>query len=285
MRPLFKLPGRSAIDALASFMDTYSIALLITDDIYRQGKYSAREAAVVATGFSTASVSILLIIARELGLMNDWNVFFLATLLVTFFVTAVTSRLWPLNSIPATHFTAARPSEPEREGSLISRAWRAGVGAAVSSKHWGLSVWDNFKAGIGMTLSVIPSIISLGLLGLLLAKYTPLFDVIGHFFYPFFRIFGVSQAVLGGTAVAVGLPDMFLPTILIAQAATPLLKFVVGVVSVSQILFFSASIPCLLGTSIPLKLREILVIWLERVILSVIVTIPIATFLGFADVL
>ena len=146
-------------------------------------------------------------------------------------------------------------------------------------------VWDNFRAGLNMAFSVIPSIMSVGLLGLVLAEFTPLFDWAGYIFYPFFKLFGVSQAMLAGKAAAVSLPEMFLPAILVAKTGTPLLKFVIAVVSISEILFFSASIPCVMGTDIPLKLRDILVIWFERVVLSIVITLPIAMLLGFADVI
>ena len=62
-----------------------------------------------------------------------------------------------------------------------------------------------------------------------------------------------------------------------------LLKFVIAVVSISEILFFSASIPCVMGTDIPLKLRDIVVIWFERVVLSILITVPIAWLLGLPD--
>jgi hypothetical protein len=40
-----------------------------------------------------------------------------------------------------------------------------------------------------------------------------------------------------------------------------------------------------MGTDIPIKLRDIIVIWFERVVLSIVLTIPIAMLLGFVDVL
>ena len=89
---------------------------------------------------------------------------------------------------------------------------------------------------------------------------------------------------MAGKAAAMSLPEMFLPALLIAKTATPLLKFVIAVVSISEILFFSASIPCILGTDIPIKLRDIIIIWFERVVLSIVITIPIAMMLGFKDV-
>ena len=284
MRPLFKTPGRSAIDAVASFVGSYSIALLITNGVYRQDKYSAREAAIVATGFSTVSATFLLIVAKTLGIMDHWTLYFWGAMFVTFAVTAVTARLWPLSWMPETYATGVRSEDPVREGSLMRRAWDAGVEVAENVPPLPQMVWKNFTAGLDMAFSVIPSIMSIGLLGLVLARYTPLFEWMGLMFVPIFELFGVSQASLGGTAAAVSLPEMFLPAILIAKTGTPLLKFVIAVVSISEILFFSASIPCILGTDIPIKLWEIVVIWFERVVLSILITIPIAMLLGFSDV-
>ena len=284
MRPVFKTPGRSAIDAVASFVGSYSIALIITNGVYRSGRYSAREAAIIATGFSTVSATFLLIVAKTLGLMDRWSMYFWVSLLVTFVVTALTARLWPLRSIPDTYFTGEKVEDPVRQGSIFQRAWEAGIETAEHTKPIFVLVWDNLKAGLNMAFAVIPSIMSVGLLGLVLATYTPLFNWFGYLFYPFFKVFGVSQALLGGKAAAVCLPEMFLPAMLIAGEGTALLKFVIAVVSISEILFFSASIPCVMGTDIPLSLRDILVIWFERVVLSVVITIPIAMLLGFSDV-
>lgn len=283
MRPLFRTPGRSAIDAVASFVGSYSIALIITNNMYRQGKYSAREAAIIATGFSTVSATFLLIVAKTLNIMEHWTLFFWVSLLVTFMATAVTARLWPLCSLPETYFGGKADPDPVYTGERFKRAWETGIKVAGSTDPLIKMCADNLKAGLNMAFAVIPSITSVGLLGLVLAEYTAVFDVLGYVFYPFFRVFGVSQSLLAGKAAAMSLPEMFLPALLIAKTATPLLKFVIAVVSISEILFFSASIPCLMGTDIPLKLRDVVVIWFERVVISIVITIPIAMALGFAD--
>ena len=38
-----------------------------------------------------------------------------------------------------------------------------------------------------------------------------------------------------------------------------------------------------MGTDIPLKMRDIVIIWFERVVFSIIITISIAMFLGLPD--
>ena len=42
------------------------------------------------------------------------------------------------------------------------------------------NVLDNLKDGMIMAMAILPSILSLGLLGLVLAKYTPVFDILGY---------------------------------------------------------------------------------------------------------
>ncbi len=79
MRPLWKTPGRSAIDAVASFVGSYSLALLITNRVYKEGKYTTKEAAIIATGFSTVSATFMIIIAKTLDIMHLWNVYFWTT--------------------------------------------------------------------------------------------------------------------------------------------------------------------------------------------------------------
>lgn len=283
MRPLFRTPGRSAIDAVASFVGSYSIALIITNGVYRSNRYTAREAAVIATGFSTVSMTFLLVVARTLGLMDHWTPYFFVAMLVTFAVTAITARLWPLCSIPDTYFGGAAAPEPPLEGGRLERAWQLGIRTADAQPNVFKLCGDNLWAGLKMAFAVIPAITSVGLLGLWLAEFTPVFDWFGYIFYPFFKVFGTAQPVLGGKAAAICLPEMFLPAILIKSSGTMLLKFVIAVVSISEILFFSASIPCIMGTDIPLKIRDILVIWFERVVLSIVITIPIGMWMGFSD--
>ena len=100
MRPVFKTPGRSAVDAVASFIGSYSLSLLITNRIYKEGGYTAREAAIISTGFSTVSATFMVVVASSLNLMGNWNMYFWTTLVVTFVVTAVTVHLPPLRNIP-----------------------------------------------------------------------------------------------------------------------------------------------------------------------------------------
>ena len=100
MKPIWRTPGSSAIDAVASFVGSYSIGLLITNRVYLQKQYSAREAVIIATGFSTVSAAFMVIVAKTLNLMEFWNVFFWSTL-----VLPLSSPLLPLVFRPSAFLT------------------------------------------------------------------------------------------------------------------------------------------------------------------------------------
>ena len=69
---------------------------------------------------------------------------------------------------------------------------------------------------------------------------------------------------------------MFLPATLVAGTDSMVLKFTVAVVCVSQIFFFSAMVPAVLATDIPLNMTKMVVIWFIRVVLTVVITVPVA---------
>lgn len=269
MRPIWKTPGRSAIDAVASFVGSYSLALLITNRVYLEGKYTKKEAVIIATGFSTVSATFMIIVAKTLGLMDMWNMYFWSTLVITFIVTAITVRIYPISKKSDEYVTENGDPEVIVTKNRFSVAFNEAMKVSHNSGTIMQNIWSNLKDGINMVSNILPTIMSIGLLGLLLATYTPIFDIIGYIFYPFTALMQLPEAMLTAKALAVGIAEMFLPAGIIANG--PMIsKYVVAVCSVSSILFFSASIPCILSTEIPVSIKELVIIWVERTILSII---------------
>lgn len=275
MKPIWKTPGRSAIDAVASFVGSYSLALLITDKVYQDGKYNGKEAAIIATGFSTVSATFMIVVARTLGIMDQWLLYFWLTLAITFIVTAITARIYPLSKKPSEYYLN-QPGDPEEQvvGNRFQTALNEGMTAFKNSPTVIESVTDNLKNGINLALSIGPLLMSIGVLGIVIAEYTPVFDVIGYIFYPFTLITRVPEPLLAAKAVSLSIAEMFLPALLVTESHI-ITKFLIAIVSVSEILFFSASIPCIMATKIPLTIKEYFIIWIERVVLSILIAAPI----------
>ena len=238
MKPLFKTPGKSAIDAIASFVGSYSVGLLITNKVYKEGQYSAKEAAIIATGFSTVSATFMIVVAKTLGLMEVWNTFFWSTLVITFVVTAISVRLPPIRSMDD---TKAQPETTDFPHSRWKQAMSEGLAVAQQAEPLSKLILKNAKDGL--------------------------------------LILQLPDPALVAKASATGLAEMFLPA-LIAAKSVFVVKYVVGVISISSILFFSASIPFILSTQIPISIKQILVVWYIRTVLTMILATPVAYFLA-----
>ena len=276
MEPIMKTPGKSAVDAVASFVGSYSLGLLITNRVYKQGMYNKREATIIATGFSTVSATFMIIVAKTLGLMPHWNLYFWITLVITFVVTAITAWLPPISN-ESTEYYNGQEGEQEVaiEGSRLKTAYAEAMKQNALTPSLVKNVWDNLKDGLEMTVGILPSILSIGFLGLIVANYTPFIDWLGYIFYPFIYIFPIADQALLAKASAISIVEMFLPSLLVTKAAMST-KFVVGVVSVSAIIFFSALVPCILATEIKIPVWKLIIIWFLRVALSLLITIPVA---------
>ena len=83
------------------------------------------------------------------------------------------------------------------------------------------------------------------------------------------------EALVAAQAVASSIAEMFLPAAFVVEASLATC-YVVSVVCISELLFFSAVIPCILSTKIPVNIPQILILWVERVILSVLLAGAVA---------
>jgi nucleoside recognition membrane protein YjiH len=275
MRPIWKTPGRSAVDAVASFVGSYSIGLLITNRVYKEGKYTQREAAIIATGFSTVSATFMIVVAKTLDLMPIWNYYFWLTLIVTFAVTAITVRMRPISKMSDDYYTSEGVPEEVIEGNRLKFAWKQAMQTAHHAPKLGKNILDNVKDGLLMAMAILPTIMSVGLLGLILVNHTPVFDYLGYLFYPLTALLQVPEPFLAAKAAAINLVDMFVPSLVVLETSLET-RFIIGSLSISAILFFSSLIPCILSTEIPIKISHMIAIWFLRTVLTLIIMTPIA---------
>lgn len=276
MRPIFKTPGKSAVDAVASFVGSYSLGLLITNRVYKDGMYNKKEAVIIATGFSTVSATFMVIVARTLDLMAHWNLFFWSTLIITFVVTAISAHLPPISRESEAYYN---DQEGQKESKVKGNYMKAAYDEAKKQSYQSLTLFKNIglnlKDGIEMTMAILPSILSIGFLGLILANFTPIIDWLSYIFYPFIYIFPIDDKPLLAKASMISIIEMFLPSLL-AVKATIEVKFVVAITSISAIIFFSALIPCILATDIKIPIWKLVVIWFIRVALTLLIAIPLS---------
>src|SRR5699024_10448939 len=119
-------------------------------------------------------------------LIDRSMLFFFCPLAVPIADTPTTVQIPPLRSIPDENNPTATPQPEEKVTNHRLRvAWKEAQEALLKTPSLVVNLWDNFRDGLLMSSAILPSILSVGLIGLLAAKLTPIFDWMGWIFVPF----------------------------------------------------------------------------------------------------
>ena len=269
---LFRLPGRAAIDATASFVAAASVGLLITIEQYRNGSYNAREAAAVATNFSVVSVPFAVLIASVAGIDHIFFPWYITVALACVIAAIITPRIPPLSRKPNTVFPGATgtPEEDRPPGISIPRLALARAvlraqqapglqGYAASS---GRSMADAVFGVIGASMGMVVIV-------MIIALHTPIFGWLALPLVPLLELMGVGGAEAAAPGLLVGFLDQFLPAVMAADIDFELTKFVLAGLSVCQLIYMSEVGILLLRSILPLSFLDLVLIFIQRTIILV----------------
>ncbi|GAB4074853.1 YjiH family protein [Barrientosiimonas marina] len=279
MRPLFKLPGRSSIDALASWVGDGTIGVLMTSKQYEDGHYTKREAAVIGTTFSLVSITFTLVVISEVGLGHMFVPFYLTVIAAGFVAALIMPRIPPLSWKDDTYIntssTGINEQIPEGYNSLTF-----GYKKAVDRARQETSIYQFFKQGsqnvLDMWMGVAPIVMAFGMIALVLAEYTPVFSWLGMPFIPLLELMQVPYAKEASETMLVGFTDMFLPAVIGASIKAEITRFIVGALSVTQLVYLSEVGGLLLGSKVPVSMKDLVIIFLLRTL----ITLPIITLIA-----
>jgi nucleoside recognition membrane protein YjiH len=109
MKPLFNVPGRAALDSLASWVGSYSVGLYVTRNVFERGGYNKQEVFIIATCFSTVSIGFVGVVAATLGMLPLFPVIFLAYFVSVIICAAILVRLPPISTMPEEYIAEPDP--------------------------------------------------------------------------------------------------------------------------------------------------------------------------------
>ncbi|WP_173918505.1 YjiH family protein [Halobacillus sp. Marseille-Q1614] len=279
MRPLFKLPGRSSIDALASWLGDGTIGVLLTSKQYEEGYYTKREAAVIGTTFSIVSITFSLVVISEVGLAHMFIPFYITVAIAGFVAALIMPRIPPLSRKADTYVTEEADDIEEtipQEHNAFSYAYAQAV--ERGSKASGPKKF--FKEGgqniLDMWMGVAPIVMALGTIALVIAEYTPVFSWLGYPFIPILELLQIPHAQAASETILVGFADMFLPAIIGSGIESEMTRFVIASLSVTQLIYMSEVGGLLLGSKVPVSMKDLFIIFLLRTI----ITLPIIALIA-----
>lgn len=279
MHPLFKLPGRSSVDAMASWMGSGTVGVLLTTQQYENGYYSKREAAVVASNFSIASIAFSLVIAKFLSIDHMFVSFYFTVIVCGIVAAIVCPRIPPLSWKKESYYEPVGKKIDEVVPEGVS-TFRWGLDQAVSKADQVKSTGSVVKKGIynvtDIWFGLIPLVMALGTVALVIAEFTPIFTWLSYPFIPLLNVLQIPEAAEAAPAMIVGFADMFLPAVVGSGIESELTRFIIGVMSLTQLIYMSEIGILLIKSKIPINFLELFVIFLQRTI----ITLPIAALLA-----
>ena len=276
MRPVYRLPGRSALNAIASFVSSSSIAVYITTRIYRQKGYTDREICAVATGFSAVSVGFAALAVNTIGLTPHFSKIFFTALFVTFLISIVMVRIPPLSRKKDIFIDGTLQTEQDRTGDARfgTRLFGLGLKRAVLQAERSGNVFENLFSGMldGISLmpKVIPFLATIGISGLIVAEYTPFFEIIGQPLVPLYQLLGIPDAAEVAKATFLGIAEMLLPVLVVSgKGLADGARFFVVTMALVQIVFFSEPATMMLAMGVPIKLYELVIVFFQRTFVAI----------------
>jgi nucleoside recognition membrane protein YjiH len=282
VRPLFHVPGRASVDLIASWFGASNAAVILTREQYMKGFYTKREAGYIMTNFSLVSIPFCLMVADTMGIANLFPSFYLCICLVGVALAVIIARIPPISKIPDTYKEEVGKQIdeeiPQEKGTMAYALEQSCKRAEqFNLKTVGTS---GLEVMVGMFFDLIPIVISWGTIALIIATYTPFFDWISYPMGWFMNVLGVPEAYAAAPATLVGFTDMFIPALLSVGLTSIKTKFVIGVLSLVQIIYLTEVGTIIIKSEIPLNFWKLLVIFLERTVIAILLIVLFANVFG-----
>jgi len=128
-------------------------------------------------------------------------------------------------------------------------------------------------------MDLIPVIMAWGTIALVVNATTPIFQWLSWPFGQFLRLLQVPGAMEYAPVTIVGFIDMYLPAVLLGTAAPIQTRFILGALSIVQIIYMAETGILILKSKIPLHIGHLAILFLMRTVLALPVIVLLARLL------
>lgn len=270
VRTLFKVPGRASVDLITSWFGAANAAVIVSREQYMKGFYTARETAIIMTNFSLVSIPFCLVVAGTIGVDHLFPAFYGITCIVGVMLALIMPRIAPLSTLPDTYYeeVGKQINEEVPEGSnILVHAAEEACGRAEEFEI--PSIFSSGKEVIGgIIFNLIPTVIAWGTLSLIVVEYTPILNWISYPMGLYLQLLGVESAFQAAPATLAGFADMFIPALLLTSVESIQTKFIVGSLSLVQIIYMTEVGAIIVQSKVPVDIKRLVIIFLERTMIA-----------------
>lgn len=280
-RWLFGLPGRSAIDATASWLAAAAVGILITNQQYEKGFYNKRESAVIATNFSITSLPFCVFVIGFIGMEHMFFEIYGSVFIIGIIAAIIVPKLPPLSRIPNEYHPQSgkqiRETTPDGK-SLFAYALHEAKSRAATGPGPVSFVKTAVTNVMDIWFGLLPAVVAIGMAGMALVEYTPIMNWLSYPFIYILEWLQIPEAAAAAPTMLVGFLEMFLPAAIGQSIESELTRFVIACVSLTQLIYMSEVGVLLLKSSIPLSFWNLIQIFLIRTML----VLPMSAMIGHA---
>ncbi|MBD5162457.1 MAG: hypothetical protein HDT14_10690 [Oscillibacter sp.] len=274
-RAIWAVPGRVAVIIVSAFLGNFTVGHVQANMYYTSGRVTHREALVMALGFSTPSIGLILSLCSTAGVTDRFPLICALILICVLVVTSIVAHIPPLSKYPDEYYEGIEPNpEVYEKGNLLTIAFNTGV--ETCQKNSGkIPVLQNCRT----FCKAFPSVSSVCFVGVgtivffgLINYYTPIFTLLGYIFWPVLKVLGMQADIIAPMMGLGTVSTIASQTGIITAAGATMATKVFGVGYVMVVLcFFGSFMSSLYSTKITIKLRDFLLVYFERAYLTIIV--------------
>lgn len=268
-RRLFRLPGRAAVDATASFISANTIGILVTGQQFKRGFYTGREAVSVATNFSVVSLPFALVIANVSGIGDQFIGWYLTCLLACLLCAAIVPRIPPVSLIPdmCIDGSEGRLEDTEPDGPIFRRCVENAVRSAANAPPLREMARSATHMMFEQLFGLMGPIIAIGTLTAVVAFHSPLAAWMSAPITWVLSVLDVADASRIAPGFLFGFFDQYIPTIVASEISSDRMRFILAGLSLCQLIYMTETGLVVLKVGLPVTVFQLFQIFVVRTLL------------------
>jgi nucleoside recognition membrane protein YjiH len=165
---------------------------------------------------------------------------------------------------------AERTEKRKTSESIIVLAKERALGKAAEVENTWLTIGQSMLQGITLSIKAIGTVFLIGTVAMIIAEYTQVFHILGSPTEPLLNVLGVPDAAAIAPATVIGIAEMFLPFLYIAELELSSGgMFFICVLGLVQIIYMSEVGTMIIVTKLPISIMDMVVIFLIRTIICI----------------
>ena len=273
MKKIFKVSGKVFLNFLVYIFVDNVCGAFITYKLYKDGKLREREACITILNFSILSFTLTSDLCNKVGI-NTFK-FVVIEILLLIICNIIVCRIYPLNKKKQSYFYKSGYKDINCRKNKLNTAIKKHLSKGKKKSLLSYSMYylnDAFYFLIELT----PIVVVIFFISNIIYNCIPIINLINNFTYMIISIFGLPNNDLMSNIINLSFFNNILGIKLLSEDTYYITKLILSLVISLQCISFSFFIPFIKKSVIPLKLGEIILVLIERII--IIMTI---CFIGY----